>query len=273
MIFRQFLHEQRSCASYLIGCPSKGVAAIVDPQSEWSVYLAGAEQHGLRITDVIDTHVHADHPSGARELADRTGATLRMGAGAAVGFGFQPLSEGDVVEVGNRRIRVIHTPGHTPEHVSLFVDDWFVLTGDTLFVGDVGRVDLALEEVGDDELRSRARQLHASLRKLVELPPETEVYPGHYAGSTCGRGMDGKTISTIGRERRTNRSLTLDLEAFVDFQLASPPPVPADFERIKRANVSLDEQGLQDASGLNRGGGAEELGEVGGGEAGARRRR
>jgi len=125
--------------------------------------------------------------------------------------------------------------------VSLLVDDWFVLTGDTLFVGDVGRVDLALGEVDDVELRDRARQLHASLQKLLQLPLETEVYPGHYAGSTCGRGMDGKPISTVGRELRTNRALSLEVEEFVDYQMSSPPPLPADFERIKRANLDLDD--------------------------------
>lgn len=256
MIFRQFLHEQRSCASYLIGCVSEGVAAIVDPQADSSEYTLVAQRHGLRITDVIDTHVHADHPSGARELAHRVGATLRMGAGAMVGFDFRPLSEGEVVEIGNRRIRVIHTPGHTPEHVSLLVDDWFVLTGDTLFVGDVGRVDLSLQGVKDEEPRSRARQLYSSLRKLLSLPPETEVYPGHYAGSTCGRGMEGKTISTIGREKRTNPALALELEEFVGFQLSDPPPLPTDFEHIKRMNVSLEDLGPQASLDRARGGGA-----------------
>jgi glyoxylase-like metal-dependent hydrolase (beta-lactamase superfamily II) len=116
------------------------------------------------------------------------------------------------------------------------VDGWFVLTGDTLFVGDVGRVDLALSELDEDELRARAATLHGSLQRLLDLPDDTEIYPGHYAGSTCGRGLDGKTISTIGRERRTNAALNLDLEGFVDFQLSSAPPLPDDFDRIKRAN-------------------------------------
>jgi glyoxylase-like metal-dependent hydrolase (beta-lactamase superfamily II) len=239
VIFRQFLHDEHSCASYLIGCPSRGVAAIVDPQGDATGYEDEARRHGLRINEVIDTHVHADHISGARELAERTDATLRLGAGADVEFDYAPMSDDDVIEIGNRRIRVIHTPGHTPEHVSLLVDDWFVLTGDTLFVGDVGRVDLAFQEVGDDELRARARQLHRSLHRLLELPTETEVYPGHYAGSTCGRGMDGKTISTIGHERRTNPALALDLDAFVEFQTAGVPPLPQDFDRIKRANLGL----------------------------------
>lgn len=238
MIFRQFLHEQRSCASYLIGCSSKGVAAVVDPQGDISEYVAAAERHGLRITDVFDSHVHADHPSAARELAENLDAILRLGEGADVGFRFEPLIDGEVVDVGNRHMRIIHTPGHTPEHVCLLVDDWFVLTGDTLFVGDVGRVDLALSELDEDELKSRAASLHASLQRLLELPDDTEVYPGHYAGSTRGRGMDGKTISTIGRERRTSKAFNLDLEGFVDYQVSSAPPLPKDFDQIKRANLA-----------------------------------
>jgi hydroxyacylglutathione hydrolase len=240
VIFRQFLHDDRSCASYLVGCPSKGVAAAIDPQGDVASYSGVAERHGLRITVVIDTHIHADHTSGARELADALGATLRLGAGAEVGFDYESLADGSVVDVGNRRIKVIHTPGHTPEHVCLLVDDWFVLTGDTLFVGDVGRVDLALAEVDESELRSRAELLHVSLARLLELPNETEIYPGHYAGSTCGRGMDGKTISTIGRERRTNRALNLDRESFIDLQLSNLPSLPTDFEAIKRANIGRE---------------------------------
>jgi glyoxylase-like metal-dependent hydrolase (beta-lactamase superfamily II) len=189
------------------------------------------------VAHVIDTHVHADHPSGARALAEATGAPLFLGAGAGVGFSFNPMQDEDVLEVGNRRIKVLHTPGHTPEHVSLLVDDWFVLTGDTLFVGDVGRVDLALADVDEADLRTRAKVLYESLRQLLSLRDDVEIYPGHYAGSTCGRGMDGKTISTIGRERRHNHALQLDPDAFVEFQLANLPPLPADFHRIKRENV------------------------------------
>jgi hydroxyacylglutathione hydrolase len=191
----------------------------------------------------MDSHIHADHLSSAKALAERTGASLRLGPGADVGFEHASMSDGDVIEIGNRRIRIMHTPGHTPEHVCLVVDDWFVLTGDTLFVGDAGRVDLALRETKETELRARAEDLHGSLRKLLELPDETEVYPGHYAGSTCGRGMDGKTISTIGHEKGHNDALTLDVDAFVDFQLTNLPPLPKDFETIKWANVGLDMHG------------------------------
>jgi hydroxyacylglutathione hydrolase len=183
--------------------------------------------------------VHADHESGARAVAAAANAPLYLGSGAKVGFVFTPLNDGDVLEIGNRRCRVIHTPGHTTEHVSLFCDDWYVLTGDTLFVGDVGRVDLALTDIDDAEVRSRAKELYESLQTLLSLRDDVEVYPGHYAGSTCGRGIDGKTITTIGRERRTNSALQLDPEQFVDYQLANTPPLPEDFLAIKTTNKAL----------------------------------
>jgi hydroxyacylglutathione hydrolase len=239
MHFRQLLHEDRSCVSYLVGCPTLGLCAAVDPQGDPGRYIDAAENSAMVISHVIDSHVHADHRSAARELAEAAGATLFLGAETDVGFEFAPLKEGDVLEVGNRRIRVLHTPGHTPEHVCLLVDDWFVLTGDTLFVADVGRVDLALGEMDEAELRARAGELHGSLQKLMSLRDDIEVYPGHYAGSTCGRGMDGKTISTIGRERRFNPALQLDVDQFVEFQLSSLPPLPQDFHEIKRANIGL----------------------------------
>ena len=142
-----------------------------------------------------------------------------------------------MLEVGNRRIRVIHTPGHTPEHVCLLGDDWYLLTGDTLFVGDVGRVDLASETLSSEGLRNRASQLYRSLQKLLSLPDWIEVYPAHYAGSVCGRGMDGKTISTIGRERLENRSLKLPEEDFIRSQAENIPPLPVDFQMIKSVNL------------------------------------
>lgn len=239
MLFRQVLHEDRSCASYLVGCPTMGVAAVIDPQGETERYTSLAAQHALRITDVIDTHVHADHPSAARELAAKNGASLYMSTDSEVGFDFQPLSDGDTLKVGNRRIKAIATPGHTPEHLCLIVDDWFVLTGDTLFVGDVGRVDLALSDLDAEQLEARARTLHSSLQRLLALRDDIEVYPGHYSGSTCGRGMDGKPSSTIGRERRSNKALSLGVEDFVALQLESKLPLPEDFHAIKRANAAL----------------------------------
>ena len=238
MYFRQVLHEDRSCASYIVGCPSLGLAAVIDPQDDAQRYIDEVEDNAMVISHVIDTHVHADHESGARALAATANAPLYLGSEAEVDFKFTPLNDGEVLEIGNRRCRVIHTPGHTPEHVNLFCDDWFVLTGDTLFVGDVGRVDLAYTDIDEAEVRSRAKELYESLQTLLSLRDDVEVYPGHYAGSTCGRGMDGKTISTIGRERRTNPALQLDPDLFVDYQVANTPPLPEDFLRIKSANKS-----------------------------------
>jgi hydroxyacylglutathione hydrolase len=235
--FRQVLHEDRSCISYLVGCPSHGLCAAIDPQGDPERYIDAVEDHAMVISHVIDTHVHADHASGARQLAAATDASLYMGSGADVGFDFSPLSDGETIEIGNRRGRVIHTPGHTPEHVSLLFDDWFVLTGDTLFVGDVGRIDLALEDIDEDGLRARAKELYESHQTLLSLRDDVEVYPGHYAGSSCGRGMDGKPSSTIGRERRSNPALQLDQEGFISYQLANTPPLPEDFHEIKRSNV------------------------------------
>ena len=238
MYFRQILHDEHSCTSYVIGCVSLGAAAVVDPQGDAEAYMEMTSRAGTPITHVIDTHVHADHYSSAAELAKRAEAPLYLGAGAAVGRSYEALNHGDVLRIGNRNVRVLHTPGHTPEHVTLLVDDWFVLTGDTLFVGDVGRVDLALAPADDGELERRARELHASLQTLLELPDHVEVYPGHYAGSVCGRGMDGKPSSTIGRERLMNEALVLDVDSFVAFQFKNVPPVPQDFHQIKEANAN-----------------------------------
>lgn len=237
MFFRQILHEQRACISYMIGCPSKGVMAVVDPQGDPQSYQKIAEDQGMRITHIIETHIHADHLSGAQALQALTGAPIYQGPGSTVSYEVIPLADGQVLTVGNRHLRVIHTPGHTPEHVNLLGDDWYLLTGDTLFVGDVGRVDLASEELPAEALQERASQLYRSLQSLMELPDWIEVYPGHYAGSVCGRGMDGKTISTIGRERRENPALQRTEEEFLQFQLENLPPLPVDFHAIKSVNL------------------------------------
>lgn len=238
MYFRQVLHDEHSCTSYVIGCVSLGAALVVDPQGDVEPYIELTSRAGIPITHVIDTHVHADHYSSAAQLAERAGVSLYLGEGAEVDFAYEALHDGEVLRIGNRSVRVLHTPGHTPEHISLLVDDWFVLTGDTLFVGDVGRVDLTLAPTEDEKLELRARKLHASLQTLVELPDVVEVYPAHYAGSVCGRGMDGKPSSTIGRERLTNEALALDVDSFVEFQLGNVPPLPQDFHLIKEANRS-----------------------------------
>lgn len=237
MFFRQILHEQRACISYMIGCPSKGVMAVVDPQGAPEAYQKIAADHGMKITHIIETHIHADHLSGAQELHSLTGAPIYQGPGSTVEYEVIPLSDGQILTVGNRHLHVIHTPGHTSEHISLLGDDWYLLSGDTLFVGDVGRVDLASEELPAEALQKRASQLYHSLQRLLELPDWIEVYPGHYAGSVCGRGMDGKTISTIGRERRENPALQRTEEEFLQFQLENLPLVPEDFHSIKSANL------------------------------------
>jgi hydroxyacylglutathione hydrolase len=239
MYFRQILHPEKACASYLVGCPTRGVCAIVDPQGDPQIYVSQAQQNGMVVKSVIETHTHADHVSCARELEALTSASFYLGPRADVRFPHLLLADGQVLEVGNRRIRALHTPGHTAEHLCLLVDEWFVLTGDTLFVGDVGRVDLALDSPPTEEMRGRALQLHRSLQRLLALPDWIEVYPGHYAGSVCGRGMDGKPISTIGRERRANPALQLSEDGFVTFQTQNLPPLPADFLAIKRRNLGM----------------------------------
>ncbi len=237
MYFRQILHEEKACASYLVGCPSVGLCAVVDPQGDPQAYVDQVENNAMVVSAVIETHVHADHISCAKELATLTGAPLYLGSGAGVHYDYMPLADGQVLEVGRRRLKVIYTPGHTPEHICLLGDDWYLLSGDTLFVGDVGRVDLALNDVPSDVIQARAGQLYRSLGQLLALPDFIEVYPGHYAGSVCGRGMDGKTISTIGRERHENPALQLSAEAFAVFQTESLPPLPTDFHAIKRRNL------------------------------------
>lgn len=237
MYFRQILHEEKSCASYLVGCPTYGVCSVVDPQGEPEAYVEQVEDNAMVVKAVIDTHVHADHISCARELSALTGAPLYLGSGANVKYEYQPLADGQVLELGNRIITAIQTPGHTPEHTCLLVDDWFVLTGDTLFVGDVGRVDLALEDISKEVIRSRADQLYQSLQHLLTLQDWTEIYPGHYAGSVCGRGLDGKAITTIGRERRENKELQLSRGDFATFQTENLPSLPANFDAIKAHNT------------------------------------
>jgi hydroxyacylglutathione hydrolase len=236
MYFRQILHEEKFCLSYLIGCPTKGFCAVVDPQGDPWLYIDKANHNGMSITHIIETHVHADHISSAQELHAQTRAPIYLGPMSEVNYDHETLTDGQILDVGNRRIRVIHTPGHTPEHICLLGDDWFLLTGDTLFVGDVGRVDLASEALSLEDLYDRARLLFQSLQKLLSLQDWIEVYPAHYAGSVCGRGMDGKTSSTIGRERRANSSLQMAEDDFIRSQVENLPPLPVDFHRIKGLN-------------------------------------
>ncbi|HEX5691726.1 MAG TPA: MBL fold metallo-hydrolase, partial [Roseiflexaceae bacterium] len=234
MIFRQILRSESGCASYLIGCVRTGQAVVVDPLADLGAgaYALEAADRGLRISYVIDTHVHADHRSAGQELARATGATLALPEGATAEYAFHPLRDGDVVEIGAVRLEVLHTPGHTPESICLLGTDsarseqpWFLLSGDTLFPGDVGRPDLLLDNAdAKAQTRGQAYQLCDSLfERLLALDDIVEVYPGHFGGSACGGvNMSGKPASTIGFERRWNLALQQrDREAFVQFVLDS----------------------------------------------------
>jgi glyoxylase-like metal-dependent hydrolase (beta-lactamase superfamily II) len=228
--------------SYLFGCAGHAKAIAVDVvagDEDW--FLEEAQRAGVRIVHVIDTHVHADHYSGGRALAQRAGAAycLHESNRGKVAFDFTPLADGQRLEAGNVLVDVLHTPGHTDDSVCLLVRDlrrgdepWFVITGDTLFVGAVGRPDLAGRE------REMAAQLHESLhRKILELPPELEIYPGHQAGSACGAGLSGKPASTLGFELRCNPLLRATKDAFVTSLTADIPPPPAGMRDIVRANL------------------------------------
>ncbi|MBI4716012.1 MAG: MBL fold metallo-hydrolase [Nitrospirae bacterium] len=239
MIFRQYLKTESGCASYLLGCGGKGVCAVVDPHPDFiPQYLEAAEKGGMRIAAVIDTHVHADHVSANRELAARTGGLLYLHESARTHFTFVPVKEGDTIPVGNVEIRVIHTPGHTPESISLLVTDrsrseepWFLLTGDTLFSGDAGRPDLVSAD--------GAETIYNSLfDKLLKLPDHLEIYPAHFSGSVCGRGLSGKPVSTLGFEKRFNRALqTREKKEFVRRLLEEVPAKPENMAAIVRRNL------------------------------------
>ena len=240
MVLRQYLQtEPVVAASYLLGCAGRGVAAVVDPVAPVARYLQDAAELGVNIRYVIDTHLHADHVSAARVLSELTGAEYVLWSGADVAFPFTPAAEGAVVELGNVRIDVLHTPGHTPEHITLLITDrtrsdepWAVLTGHTLMVGDMGRTELA------SHAEEGARALFRSAVRLKQLPDYVEVLPGAFSGSVCGRGLSGKASSTIGFERRYNRAFRLDDEsAFVELMLKEIPPRPAQAERIRAHNL------------------------------------
>jgi len=240
MFFRPFYRFETGCAAYVFGCGGKGLACVVDPhESDVDAYVEFAASKGMRITHVFDTHVHADHRSGARRLVELTGAGYCMHASANVAFPFEPVVDDQLIELGNTIVRVLHTPGHTPESMCLVVSDlrrapepWFVCTGDTLFVGAVGRPDLPGHE------RENAVLLRHSVRdKLLALPDDLEVYPAHFAGSACGAGMSGKPASTIGFEKKWSSLLTLDEAAFVEQVGGAVPPKPEGTAAIMRFNA------------------------------------
>jgi glyoxylase-like metal-dependent hydrolase (beta-lactamase superfamily II) len=242
MLLRPFLNDTSSCASYLFGCTSHRKLAVVDPHADLvDDYLAAAAVIGSPIVAVFETHVQADHVSGLPVLVERTGATGYLPAGAGVAFEHVQLADGDVVELGNTLVTAIATPGHAPAHHAYAVADlrrgndesWLVFSGDSLLIGDVGRPDLHV--AGD--AHGQARLLHASLRRLLELPDYVVLYPSHYAGSVCGRGLSGNPVSSIGFERAHNPMLALaDPDAFADALVADMPSRPVGQEGIVAAN-------------------------------------
>jgi hydroxyacylglutathione hydrolase len=240
MHFKQFYVGCLAHASYLIG--EGGEAVVIDPSRDIQMYLDEAQANGLQIRWVLETHLHADFVSGHRELALATGATIGIGARAGAEFSHRPLKEGDVVRVGRVRIRAVETPGHTPESLSFLVFEretdvipWAVLTGDTLFVGDVGRVDILSSRLPIGEL---AGLMYDSLhRKLLALPDPTRVYPAHGAGSLCGKSIGKETWSTIGRERTMNPALRpMSREAFIAEITRDVPETPIYFLHSRDTN-------------------------------------
>ena len=242
MFFQQIPTVDASL-SYFFGCATAAKAAAVDVVAgDEERFVAEANKAKVKIAYVIDTHVHADHYSGGRKLAQIVGAPycLHHSNRANVRFDFEPLTDGQRLDLGNVQVTVLHTPGHTTDSISLLVTDlrrgnapWFVVTGDTLFVGAVGRPDLAGREA------EMAAQLYESLHaKLLSLPDEIEIFPGHQAGSVCGAGLSGKPSSTLGFEKRWNPLLSTSRDEFVA-AVREVPPKPAEMERIVRVNCGL----------------------------------
>ena len=240
MIFRQITHDDLGCASYFVGDHSAGTAAVIDPQFEIDDYLELARYLSVSIDHVLETHNHADHVSGHGRLAAATGATIHVHRLADAEYDHEPFDDGFELKLGSLVVRALHAPGHRPEHTAFALIDssrgdeaWAVLTGDSLFVGDVARPDLAIER--EEGARGVFRSLH---ERLLSLPSETEVWPAHLGGSLCGGpGMDMKISSTIGFERRHNPLLgDLDEDGFVERTLANLGPQPPNFQAIVDLN-------------------------------------
>jgi glyoxylase-like metal-dependent hydrolase (beta-lactamase superfamily II)/rhodanese-related sulfurtransferase len=231
VLFRQFIDEDLGCASYLVGDADSGVAVVVDPAFRIEQYLAAAGEAGVRIERVLETHTHADHLSGHGRFALEHGVPTSIHSLAEAQYPHDALADGDEIAVGSTTIRVLHTPGHRPEHCAFVVDDRLVLTGDSLFVGDAARPDLAIAAVDG------ARDLFESLKKIAALGDAVEVYPGHVAGSLCGGNMRPERSSTIGRERETNDALDFrDMQDFVMLAASVSTPKPPTTELVVGLN-------------------------------------
>ena len=246
MFFRQLLNDETACASYVFGCLTNPQLAVVEPHIDLvDDYIALAESQGAPIAAVLDTHLQADHVSGMAELLKRTGATAYLPDGAGVEFDHHALRDRETVKLGNTEIQAIATPGHAEAHHAYLVTDrtrgddpWFVMTGDALLVADAGRPDLHAH--GEQSVEEMARLLYRSLNeRLLKLPDHLLLYPSHYSGSVCGRGLSANPASTIGFERRNNPMLLLGSEeAFVEALLTDIPPAPPQGEAIVAANRS-----------------------------------
>jgi hydroxyacylglutathione hydrolase len=246
MFFRQLLNDETACASYLLGCKTKARFAVVDPHVDLvDDYIALAEAQGIPIVAVLETHLQADHVSGLPALVERTAATAYLPAGSGVEFEHVALADGEIVELGNTELRAIATPGHATAHHAYLVTDhvrgdepWLVLTGDALLVGDAGRPDLHAH--GEQTVETMASRLYRSLtEKLLVLPDHILLYPAHYSGSVCGRGLSAHPSSTLGFERRHNPALQFDSEQqFVEALVKDIPPAPPQQAEILAANRS-----------------------------------
>jgi hydroxyacylglutathione hydrolase len=241
--FRQLLNDETACASYVFGCKTAGEFAVVDPHADLvDEYIAAAEGEGSRITAVIETHVQADHVSGLPGLVERTGAIAYLPEGAGVDFDHHAVADGEEIKLGNTMIQAVATPGHAVAHHSYLVTDhrrgdepWVVLTGDALLVGAAGRPDLHAH--GELTVEEMARTLYRSItERLLALPDDLLIYPGHYAGSVCGAGLSGHPASTIGFERRNNDALAKSEDDFVAALIAGIPPAPEEQAEIVAVN-------------------------------------
>jgi hydroxyacylglutathione hydrolase len=237
VLFRQFVDDDLGCASYLVGDEHAGVAVVVDPAYRIEPYLEEADRRGVRLIAVLETHTHADHVSGHGRLALEHGLPIHVHDAAPAEYAHEPLADGAEIELGDVVIRTLHTPGHRPEHCAFAIVDrsrgdepWLVLTGDSLFVGDAARPDLAVDA------RDGAEDLFHSLHRLAELGDGVEVFPGHVAGSLCGAAMSSKASTTVGFERRYNHALLEDHDEFLGLALGPQPPRPPNMERIVELN-------------------------------------